>query len=312
MLISATGDWHIKHPRPKNRTDENYSETIFRKIENILKESKNCSCILQAADMFDTFKLSNVPHYLVRKIADLLLKHCWDNNIKIFSQRGQHDLRFRSDVNDTPLGILEIAEIVWIAKEENLSENVMLYGCGYMDEIPYPKDKNKFNILLVHKMIVEDGPLWPGQKDYFTAKSFLKKYPYDLVVSGDNHNGFISEYRDRTLINCGSLMRTNISQFNHKPFFVIFDTDTRKYEIKEIPIDAAEEVLKLEEAVYDKNQKIRLDSFIKDLESRIDSGKGFNVDYLEESEKIAKEENLDVDVWVIFKEAYNESKEDAN
>ena len=310
MLISGTGDWHIKHPRPKNRTDENYSETIFRKIEYILKESENCFCILQAADMFDTFKLSNVPHYLVRKTADLLLKYCWDKNIRLFSQRGQHDLRFRSDVNDTPLGILEIAEIVWIAKEEELGENVMLYGCGYMDEIPYPKDNNKFNVLLVHKMIIEDKPLWPGQENYFTAKSFLKKYPYDLVVSGDNHNGFISEYRNRTLINCGSLMRNNIDQKDHKPFFVIFDTENRKYEIKEIPIDFPEDVLKLEEAVYDKDQKVRLDSFIKDLESRIDSGKGFNVDYLEESRKIAKEEDLDSEVWELLEEAYKEAKEE--
>lgn len=309
MKLLNTGDWHVKHTKPRNRTDVNYPETIFNKIEWLLKKAweNECFAILQPADLFDTFKTQHVPHYIVRRMADLLLKWCWDRNIRFYTQRGQHDVRYRNDQEDSPLSVLEVAEIVWIAKEEELGDGVVLYGCGYGEEVPIPKSKEDFNILLIHKMITEDDPLWPGQTDYISGKAFLKKYPYDLIVSGDNHQSFLSTYRDKTLINCGSLMRSNVDQISHIPCAYIFDTDTRKYEKLEIPVESAFNVLKIQEAVYDKEQKSRIDSLVLGLEEK---GGNVELDYYESAKIEKKEIGLDEEVWEVFVEAYESCKEE--
>lgn len=307
MKVLCTSDWHIRYNRPRNRKDENYFDTILYKINWILDQTKNYDIILQAGDMFDTWKISHVPYFLTKILSEIFLEKIWDKGKKIFSVVGQHDQRYRCGLSDSPLSVLEVAEIVWIAKEEELGDGVVLYGCGYGEEVPSPKSKEDFNILLIHKMITEDGPLWPGQTDYISGKAFLKKYPYDLVISGDNHQSFISTYRDKTLINCGSLMRSNVDQISHIPCAYIFDTDTRKYEKLEIPVEPAFNVLKIQEAVYDKGQKSRIDSLVLGLEEK---GGNVELDYYE-SAKIEKEEiGLDEEVWEVFVEAYESCKKE--
>lgn len=308
MILGCTGDWHLRATRPRNRTDTDYVKTMFDKVEFLLKHCGKCKAILQPADLFDTFKLSHVPHHIVRKTADLLLRYCWDKKILFFTQRGQHDTRYRNDIEDSPLAVLEVAEILWVAEEEDLGENVVLYGSGWEKEIPMPRDPNKFNVLLVHAMITEEGPMWHGQENYITANDFLKKYPYDLVVSGDNHQSFIVERGEQTLINCGSLMRTNVDQKDHQPFFVLFDTETRRYEPIPIPIVASEEVMKLDEAIYDKDQRHRLDAFVSGLDSNFLNAE---LNYLACAEKEKEESKISEEVYSVFLEAYEACKEEA-
>lgn len=54
---------------------------------------------------------------------------------------------------------------------------------------------------------------FPGK----TARDFLAKYGYDLIISGDNHLTFIEEYQGRILVNTGSLVRLSIDQKGRQP-----------------------------------------------------------------------------------------------
>jgi predicted phosphodiesterase len=178
-------------------------------------------------------------------------------------------------------------------------------GCSYDQEPPIPI-QNKFNVLLVHRMIIEEK-LWSAQENYVASNIFLRQNNFDLIVSGDNHRGFISEaHGKRLLVNCGAMMRSKIDQVNHKPFVVLYDTDTRKYQQIFIPIEPADKVFRMEKVVAEKERNTSLESFVAGISEQKEVGLLFE-DNLQEFAKA----NPDVDsqtmgiiYWSMGKEGY--------
>jgi hypothetical protein len=147
-------------------------------------------------------------------------------------------------------------------------ESVCIYTAGWGEEIPEldPINELPTNILLIHKMFVLDK-LWEGQEDFIRTLIFLKRTKWDLIVSGDNHQHFMSfATGDRFHVNCGSLMRQNIDQKNHKPVVYIYDTVERTVKKYDIPIDPIEEVMDLEKAQEEKQERLELQAFVESIE----------------------------------------------
>jgi hypothetical protein len=123
--------------------------------------------------------------------------------------------------------------------------------------------------------MIVDTKIWEGQEDHTYGKILLKKYNYDLIVSGDNHNHFImhsgigSSIGKKLLINCGSLLRTRIDQEDHKPCVYIYNTDPKEGEpiIEQVYliVDDFENVIRIEEAKKIKAESERLKDFVDAL-----------------------------------------------
>ena len=264
MKFLIIGDLHIRATNPRYRID-NYYETMLGKLNFIfsLAEKENCEAILQPGDFFDSPDQSNKVEIA---LINLLNKY----SIPVYTVFGQHDTKFRQLFNTT-LSVLEAAGVVTILNSDPIryDSNINIYGASWGEEIPGVIDKNAINILLIHKMIVKDTPLWPGQMDYITAKSALLKYDdYDLIVSGDNHQHFTYGKKfGSLLINCGSLMRTTIAQRDHFPTVYIVGTDTGEAVQHLIPIKPIEEVMNLELADEAKERNEALEVFMKGLTS---------------------------------------------
>ena len=257
MKLVILGDLHIRSSNPENRID-NYKEAMFNKIKYIyecgdvlLKEREFVS--LQPGDFFDNPVQSNA-----------MLTDCFSlfEHANLHSIYGQHDLKFRNKGN-TALDVLIAGGIVKNSEQTTLSESVFLYSCSYNETIPEIKTKG-FNILMIHKMIVEEK-LWEGQVEYEWANTILRRTKFDLIVSGDNHQSFFVEHKGRHLINCGSLMRTTKAQINHKPCYVVYNTDTMKYSIKYIPVQPAEEVFDMQKIELEKERDEKLIAFVDGL-----------------------------------------------
>ena len=45
------------------------------------------------------------------------------------------------------------------------------------------------------------------------------------MVSGDNHQSFVEKYKDQLLVNPGSIMRSTIAQFDHKPKIYLWSSE---------------------------------------------------------------------------------------
>lgn len=268
MKLLCTGDWHITNRRPRSRTD-NYQETQEDKINWILNlaESERCSYILQPGDLFDSYKFPD-------KVKTSWIYELFpENGTKILSVPGQHDLRYHtSPIDNTPYGVLESAECIrvlsWTPFGIPYAEGCDFYGAPWGADVPEVKNKDAFNVLLIHKMIVKKE-LWIGQEDATYAGTFLRDHrDFDLVVSGDNHTEFHHDNVDQLLINCGSLMRSNIDQRNHEPCVYIVDTKNLSIFKHYIPIQPADKVFNFKEAVRTEEENKKLEELSGALKSK--------------------------------------------
>ena len=233
-------DIHITNKAPKARLDD-YVKSQYRKLSYLFKYSaeKGVDAILFAGDVFDT---PFVPNKTIKSYIELI-NNTKDPSCLLCCIYGQHDLVYHSlaNIENTPLAVLlagtggiQLGKTPVILKDE-----VALYGLSW-DE-PYPKIEGTdklVNVLLAHLTVVADKELFPGQKNFVIAKRLLYNTPFDILVTGDNHQRFISEFNGKYLFNNGSIMRMNISQRDFRPSFTYVEVDNKsvKYELVYFPI----------------------------------------------------------------------------
>jgi len=267
MKILITGDWHLTDKVPERRTDD-YTAALERKMDFIFDvcEKYNCSIILQPGDVFDHHSCSyQCINTWIEKLKSNMDRH----NRFIYAVFGQHDLRYHSSNKlNTPLKVMDAAEAVTILETENFKRaGVHLYGCNWNEELPKPERKQGVHILVVHRMIIKNKKLWEGQEEFDVSLDILKQTKFDYIVSGDNHSGFTCKVGNRVLFNCGSLMRSNINQKEHRPSVWVLDTHNRKIKQIFIPVEPYKKVFDFEnyERVKGRNEELML--FIEQLET---------------------------------------------
>ncbi len=256
MKILILSDCHLRDTNPRNRQD-NYYQTGLDKLDwcfNLAKINK-CNFVLQAGDLTDNPRSS---YRLIAAILGLLHKH----DIKVYGVTGQHDRRHHTnDLSNVPITVLQtnFNKFELLNKEPICTNNLNIYGSSFGEEIPKILDQDKFNILVTHRMVIGEDKLWEGQESYVTARTLLAKNKFNLIVSGDNHQFFTSEYQGRHLLNLGSLLRSTSAQIDHKPKVAIFDTDKNNYELFDVPIQPASAVFNLDEIKNKKEEVLETD-----------------------------------------------------
>jgi len=267
MRFLASGDWHITNVKPEKRLDKDYFQTVMSKLKVLFETAQQMKCdfILQGGDFFDSHKAND---FLKRHMIKTL-KHY---GIKVITCFGQHDLRFHSsDIRNTPLGVLQAAGVIQIAPnwEPIMFEDVHVYGASWFEDIPEELyNKNVFNVLITHRMVLEEK-LWDGQTEGEFGNKLLRTSPFDLIVSGDNHQHFTFKTGRRHLVNCGSLIRTRIDQFSHRPAFYIFDTETRDLQMEYIAVEQPENIFDLTKAETEKEENEVLLAFVERLKKNV-------------------------------------------
>lgn len=304
MKIIGLGDIHARQTIPANRIDDFASELIY-KIEHVANyaEDNGAQIILLPGDVFHA---PIQPYNLLIKMIKIMRGHDFAK-IKWLAIYGQHDLLFHNKENkDVALNVLEAANAVTICSHKPFSMNngINIYGCSYGEELP-EITTDGINILMIHAMIIAEKKLWKDQKDFIKSSTLLRKHKFDLVVSGDNHKAFQDNYRNRFLINCGSLMRSNIDQKNHKPCFYVYDTEAKISKLKkiEIPIKPANTVFKEQE--NKKEQSIFDDEFTSQFDKEHEFTINFKKNVIKGMKKLSKKE-LNSGARGIIKELFKE------
>lgn len=273
MKILCLPDLHLTDSRPKERIDD-YTEALKNKFLFIIETAKkNCDLILQPGDFMDSPSVSyDFLCWLIYYI-----KYC---DIPIITTTGQHDLRYRNFHNISLRTLSYACDNFIILGDQNKykkidhKHNVTVYASPFNKEIPQIEKtlKKQFNILITHRMIVQEK-IWEGQTGAESSNLFLRNNKFDLIVSGDNHQGFIQSHKGRYLINCGSMMRSTIAQVDHKPFVVLFDTnEPDNFEIIKIPISVPKKVFDLQKKTDRKEIDANLDAFCNGLSKSKEMG----------------------------------------
>jgi DNA repair exonuclease SbcCD nuclease subunit len=236
-------DTHFRINAPENRVD-NCALTLKRKFAWTLKTAKEKDAdILAAGDIFET---AFQPYRLVRDYVEMLQRY----SVRFMAVFGQHDLKYHSykSKDDTPLSVLltAIKSHDFTDTPYKVHDKVAIHGCSWGQPMPVPIP-GIFNILLIHTMVTESGALWPGHADFVTGTDLIKTSGFNITLSGDNHQSFMTERNGAFLFNTGSLLRSSIAQYDHQPrvpFITIWDDFSVDWEWLDVPIKSAVEVFK--------------------------------------------------------------------
>jgi len=281
LIFSA--DWHSRSTIPSCRID-NYLKAQERKYIFIAALSEKYSCpILIAGDV------GNKPEWKNWLLSYWIIFTSLTNQ-KIYVVPGQHDLPDHEleRWKHSGLGVLSSSDVlrVMIYKVEVIKKAeryISISPCPFGERIPRKGQIWDRNILVMHKMVIKDKPLWPEQVAR-TGKYFLKKYPmYDVILSGDNHNPFVTKYEGRILVNPGSLMRMTVDQKNHRPRVYLYYAKTNTVLPIFLPIQ--KNVVSKKHISKKKERQKRVKAYIRYLRKQYEIGLSFKKNILEYLEK---------------------------
>ena len=269
--IIFSSDLHGQIENPVCRTD-NYHEAFIKKLHFIDEQCKKHNAIHACTgDIVDKYVYRSASQII--NTTGTLIENMPDDTIGIY---GNHDLLNRSPGkydssiirNVVGAGVYDI-----ILDHKDLDNNVTLWGFNFGTPITHKKtDSSRINIALFHGLIVEtDNSIFGG----IYGLELLKKFPeYDMIITGDNHKTFTIEYEGRKLINCGSLMRMDADQADHKP--VVFLYEPSKDAVTPIYVPVEEGVVSNEHLLKKKDKEERFEAVLSSIDSSYEMGFAFD------------------------------------
>ena len=260
MKIDAifAADIHLREDTPVCRTDDFWLAQL-RKVRFIkeLINKHNCPLFI-AGDIFNKARTS--PYVEGMAIAEMP---------KFWGIPGQHDLpgHNMSNFDRSSLNVLMQARIFNLlttdCKDTTLHQSsIGICGFPFGFNLFKSETKKKFKrkVALIHDMVHKKKAIHENVQSN-SGIALLKNNNYDLIVSGDNHQSFVCEYKNKILINCGSMMRIAAGQEDHKPCVWAWDSDTN--EVKAIYLPIEKEVISREHIEFQQEKENRMESFVK-------------------------------------------------
>ena len=244
--LLACGDIHAEKNNPQFRIDD-YWGTCQNKLVWIVDKANKCNArILVAGDLFNTSRVT--PD--VTNVVMAILQEA----IHIpYVVAGQHDLRYHTSMEKTPIFTLALAGTVRII--QGVYKNFT--GAGFEEYIP--TSKNEF--LITHTCITEKEPPF-FLPDAISAKEFMKKYSmYKYIISGDYHPPHHTNTRlGRHLINVGTMVRNKKDMKDHVPVVWLINPRNNVVGTIEVPHEPFDKVFDVEGIAYQEEHGIQIDT----------------------------------------------------
>jgi DNA repair exonuclease SbcCD nuclease subunit len=283
MKFIACADLHLTASQPKFRID-NYFESLFDKLQFIVDTANDFDVdILIAGDIFDSSKVG----YKVTNTALDVFGTCKNN---IYTVPGQHDMLYHSgDMQYSPLGNLGKHKALHILNNTKVPQKP-LYGVGWQGFISADIDPQAEVVLVHHTITAGEPPFF--LKDALSSEDVMDKYfpKAKIIISGDYHAPHMRYEKERNLINCGSMCRSNRDQIHHEPSIYFVDSATSYIQRILIPVKPVEEVFDLDKIARLKEKKLHVeaDDFIK----AIVTGVHQHTNFKEITLRVGKEANI--------------------
>ncbi len=246
-MFIACADLHITEKCPLRRNDEDYAQTCLDKLEQVLNhalpayiededEQPKAMPVIVAGDFFDNLSGVHTPELVNRTMA--VLKQYW--RVPVYILLGNHDTRFHSRELEMvkkssyyTLSFLPNIELVYARQA------ILLPGTKTkLDFFPFGTELEPRggDVAIIHELAYKTEP-FPGAPPKGNWKQIQSRLgdKYKLTIAGDCHIPFI----EPGFLNCGSMMRSNVDQVDHKPCYYEIDED---FSIKSIPFEIKEDV----------------------------------------------------------------------
>ena len=219
-------DIHLQGKTPRHRIDD-YPQTLLRKLEECYTrfEEAGCDFVIFGGDMFHQHRI-----YSYNIISAAMDAIC-DSKLETYSVIGQHDLKgYNKQTFDTSALAFLVRRcgrfhILWEAQEVGDCWLVPSHVWDNIEEADLlPTRDDKFNILIAHHLLTNKKAMFDVVNTGDFASSFEGGCPFQLVLSGDLHDGYKPhEVGDTWFCNPGSLARRATSDGDRMPQVAIID-----------------------------------------------------------------------------------------
>ncbi len=277
------GDLHLDPGHPLARTDD-FQQAQKEKLDFIRSKARMNGCpVIFPGDVFNA---PVVPQWLEKMAIEEMPE--------FIAVPGQHDLPGNNIKNygKTSLAVLEAGHPKGtVLKPEEKTQYLpcqngqwfwiegFWWGAGLKRF--HKKDDYQlfYKIAVIHRLTWKNKKPWKGCTAE-SAKSLIKRMKqYDLIITGDNHERFIAEHEGTVLVNCGSVMRREADQTEHKPAIYLF---TQDFELEEVELPINENVLSRKHIDQEKKKEEKRRTYVKNLKSMTRPGLNFRRNLEEE------------------------------
>lgn len=219
-------DLHLAGENPRHRIDD-FPKALIEKQREVyaIAEEEGCEFVTFGGDWFNYYRMFNFE-----VIADSMDIVC-GSRLQTYLVVGEHDI-YGHNIKTYPSSVLAFfvrrcsrMTILWNPVQVG---DVVLYGKHEPDKmadvIALEKDPSKTNILVCHELITcNDAPFEMIKTDT------LKNTGYDLVVSGDLHDGYPTHNVEGTwFCNPGSMARRSTADAHRWPQVAIITIEKGK------------------------------------------------------------------------------------
>ncbi len=222
MIAISVSDLHLSHRPPVFRSAEKDWYGVMERYLNQmfdLMDAHDCPA-LWAGDVFNHWnEPAELVNFVIRKIKDRKSL----NTKYIVAVAGQHDCPYHrvEDLNRTALGTLEEAEAVYVmpyGEPLAIDDHAVVWGFSWKEEFkPCVKEKGIKDIALIHRYVWKHGHSFPGADDAGHVEIIRDQLRgFDVIVSGDNHKGFIDNGK-QVICNTGGFIRRKSDEVDYKP-----------------------------------------------------------------------------------------------
>jgi len=263
----------LREDKPVCRTDD-FWEAQWKKVAFVSDLQKKYDCVvIHAGDLFHHWKpspylLSTAIQYLPDKFHTVYGQHDLpQHNIELANKSGVHTL-----VTSDRIGLLQ--GIHFGQTPEGVSTLEWdLTGCHR-------------RMLVWHKLVWTGKKPWPKCLDP-QAQDLLDQYfPYDVIITGDNHTSFVVYKGHRALVNPGSLTRQTADQAEYEPCVYLWYVDDNH--VKRVDLPIKQDVISREHIDVKAERDKRIEAFVERLTDDWESDVSFeqNLKRFEQKNKI--------------------------
>lgn len=270
MKIIACSDLHIGERKPEFRT-ESFFDDMFKKIEflKMYQQKTKDSVIICGGDIFDKWKVSTEFLY---KLIDIFPS-------EFYAIYGQHDLPYHNEelLHKSAFGFLQKLGYIKNVKEAEEKTGYSILDYGYGKELPKPKrdvrEPSK-QIVVVHSLVWDNKEPFPDAVGNNAMQMFHRFARAELLITGDNHQQFIRNYKGHTIINSGGMMRTSRDKIDFEPAFFVYDTETKKTEKVFFPLN--KNAFREEAIEFAESKEETISALVESLDTDVDLDLSFD------------------------------------
>ena len=219
ILIS---DLHLSTCPPARSAEPDWFDAMGRMLDQIkeIQNQYNC-CVLCAGDVFDR-----------HDAKPSLVNWAIENLPEMIAIPGQHDLPYHSldKLEESAFWTLVQANIITPVGVDNTPcirlacTNITVWGFPWGQKLTPMLKLNEvetnprdINVALVHSYVWVNKHRYPGAPGYQNVVEWKERLAgWDVVVFGDNHQGFACQVEGTSVINCGCLIPRKSDERDYK------------------------------------------------------------------------------------------------